>query len=56
MCQKAPSQIPIWGNCLSESKAQNLAADLTNAEILFALKTMRAFKALGLDGLHAGFF
>ena len=56
MCQKAPSQIPIWGNCLSESKAQNLAVDPTNTEILFALKTMKVFKALGPDGLHAGFF
>ena len=43
MCQKAPNQIPIWGNCLSKSKAQNLAVDPTDAEILFALKTMRAF-------------
>ncbi|XP_075665344.1 uncharacterized protein LOC142635008 [Castanea sativa] len=56
LCLKAPSQIPIWGNCLLESEAHNLATDPTDAEILFALKTMKAFKAPGLDGLHAGFF
>ena len=56
MCHKGPSQIPIWGNCLSASEAQNLAADPTDAEILFALKSMKAFKALGIDGLHARFF
>ena len=56
MCHKGPSQIPIWGNCLSASEAQNLAANPTDAEILFALKSMKAFKALGIDGLHARFF
>ena len=56
MCHKAPSQIPIWGNCLSKSEAQNLATDPTDAKKNFALKTMKAFKAPGPDGLHAGFF
>jgi len=41
---------------LSESEARNLAETHSDAEILFALKSMKAFKALGLDGLHVGFF
>lgn len=34
----------------------NLAASPSDAEILFALKCMKPFKALGPNGLHAGFF
>ena len=56
VCPNTPDQIPIWGNCLSESKAQNLAATSTDAKIFFALKSMKAFKAPGSDGLHVGFF
>ena len=41
---------------MSASEACNLAISPSNAEILFALKSMKAFKALGQDGLHAGFF
>ena len=53
---KAPDRIPIWRNCLPDSKAHNLAEASSNAEILFALNSMKAFKASGLNGLHAGFF
>ena len=56
VCPNTPDQIPIWGNCLSESEARNLAATPTDEEIFFALKSMKAFKAPGSDGLHAGFF
>ena len=41
---------------MSESKARNLAISPSNAEIFFALKSMKAFKAPGPDGLYAGFF
>ena len=53
---KTPSNIFVWGNWLSESKAVNLTLAPTNAEILFALNSMKAFKALGPNGLYAGFF
>ena len=56
VCPNTPDQISIWGNCLSKSVAQNLVATPTDAEIFFALKSMKAFKAPGPDGLHAGFF
>lgn len=37
-------------------EACNLAASPSDVEILFALKCMKPFKALGPNGLHAGFF
>ena len=55
-CLRIPDHFPVWGHCLSESEACNLAISPSDAEILFALKSMKAFKAPGLDGLHAGFF
>ena len=56
MCHKTLDQIPVWGRCLFESEACNLAETPSNVEILFALKSMKAFKASRLDGLQAGFF
>lgn len=45
-----------FGNSLSCSDALNLSNPFTYAEILFALNSMKAFKAPGPDGIHAGFF
>ena len=55
-CLRIPDHFPVWGHCLSESEACNLAISPSDAEILFALKSMKAFKAPGPNGLHAGFF
>ena len=55
-CLKSPDHIPIWGHCLSELEARNLFASPSDAEILFALKSIKAFKAPRPDGLHVIFF
>ena len=41
---------------MSESEAANLTLAPTDAEILFALNSIIAFKAPCPDGLHTGFF
>ena len=41
---------------LSAHEAVELACISSNAEILGALKSMKPYKAPGLDGLHSGFF
>ena len=41
---------------LSAHEAVELASIPSNAEIHVALKSMKPYKALGPDGLHAGFF
>ena len=56
VCHKTLDRILVGGNYLSESEARNLAETPSDAEVLFALKSMKAFKAPGLDGLHVGFF
>ena len=53
---RTPSNIFVWGNKLSESEAANLTLAPTDVEILFALNSIKAFKAPGPDGLHVGFF
>ena len=53
---RIPINIFVQGNRLSKSEAVNLTLVPMDAKILFALNSMKAFKALGLDGLHAGFF
>ena len=55
-CPLEPTTIPVWGNRLSDSEALHLAAPPSDAEIFFALNSMKPFKAPGPDGLHAGFF
>ena len=37
-------------------EAVELASIPSNAKILMALKSMKSYKAPGLDGLHTGFF
>ena len=41
---------------MSGSEALNLSNPPSDVEILFALNSMKVFKALGLDGFHAEFF
>ena len=53
---RVPECIYVWGNCLFEFEAFNLTYVPTDAEILFALNCMKAFKATGPDELHAGLF
>ena len=55
-CLKTLDCITVWGHCLNESEARNLAASPSDVEILFALKSMKAFKAPRSDGLHDRFF
>ena len=55
-CPLEPATIPVCGNRLSDSEALHLAAPSSNAEIFFALNSMKPFKAPRPDGLHAGFF
>ena len=43
-------------NSLSDSEALNLSLLPSDAEILFARNSMKAFKPPGPDDLHAGFF
>ena len=49
------SPLPL-GNTLSDFEAFNLSLPPSDAEILFALNSTKAFKAPGLDGFYAGFF
>ena len=55
-CLRTPNCIPVLGHCLFESEARSLDISPSDAEFVFALKSMKAFKAPGPDGLHARFF
>ena len=45
-----------FDNSLSSSEALNLSNPPSDAEILFALTSMKAFKAPGPDGIHVGWW
>ena len=45
-----------FDNTLSGLEVLNLSLPFSNAEILFALNSVKAFKAPRLDGIHARFF
>ena len=45
-----------WLNSLSDEERSSLGGMVTNAEIKDGLWALKAFKAPGPDGLHAGFF
>ena len=47
---------PCWNSCLKEDEAAKLVVLISDEEIASTLWSLKAFKALGLDGLHAGFF
>lgn len=46
----------FWQTALSDSERDNLNLPVSEEEIKAALWSMKAYKALGPDGLHAGFF
>ena len=51
-----PSPISQWQMYLSDEVCDELSHEVTDDEIKTALWSMKAFKAPGPDGLHAGFF
>ena len=55
-CPSAHDWGPDWCAKLSEEEAINLTNIPSDGEIWNALKSMKPYKALGVDGLHAGFF
>ena len=56
MCDRVLNLPLSFGNTLSDSEALNLSLPPSDAEILFALNSMKAFKAPRPDRLHACFF
>lgn len=54
----SPPHLSRWQAALSEdeSLSLSLSTPVTNEEIKQDLWSFKAFKASGLDGLHAGFF
>lgn len=48
--------ISQWQARLSEEEMRTISRGVTEEEIKAALWSLKAYKALGLDGLHAGFF
>jgi hypothetical protein len=55
-CQLTPTPLPCWGAILSIEEANTIASPPSDSEILYALNSMKPFKAPGNDGLHASFF
>ncbi len=55
-CDLKLEPLPSWGALLSQEDAISLAKPFSELEIFAALQSMKPFKALGPDGLHAGFF
>jgi len=47
---------PCWPNYLNEEEIANLSLPISNEDIKTSLWSLKAFKAPGPDGLHAGFF
>lgn len=47
---------PFWQNFLNEEDLTNMICLISNEEISAGLWSLKAYKALGLDGLHIGFF
>ena len=45
-----------WQGRLSDEEKESIDGDASVEEIKFALWSLKAFEALGPDGLHAGFF
>jgi hypothetical protein len=55
-CDLKLEPLPSWGALLSQEDVISLAKPFSELEIFAALQSMKAFKAPGPDGLHAGFF
>ena len=47
---------PFWNNCINEVEVENLIQPISNDDISAGLWLLKAFKAPGPNGLHAGFF
>nr|XP_023904633.1 uncharacterized protein LOC112016320 [Quercus suber] len=47
---------PYWQTYLKEEDSATLTRSVSNEDILASLWSLKAFKAPGLDGLHASFF
>ena len=45
-----------WHACITDEDRDSLDADVTDEEIKAGLWSLKAFKALGPDGFHVGFF
>lgn len=52
----SPPHPSRWQVALSNDESLSLSTPVTNEEIKQGLWSLKAFKTLGLDGLHAGFF
>ena len=52
----APCICSQWQPRLSEEENVSISCGVTEEEVKAALWSLKAFKALGLDGFHAGFF
>ncbi|KAL0010145.1 hypothetical protein SO802_005253 [Lithocarpus litseifolius] len=50
-----PSSLP-WQAKLLDEERESISGDMTEEDIKAALWSLKAYKAPGLDGLHAGFF
>lgn len=48
--------ISQWQAKLSDEEKSSISGGVTEEEIKVALWSLKAYKAPGLDGLHAGFF
>ena len=53
---RAPCICSQWQPRLSEEKKVSISGGVTEEEVKAALWSLKTFKALGSDGLHAGFF
>ena len=51
-----PPRISPWQARLSEEEKDSISGEVSEEEIKVALWSLKAFKAPGPDGLHAGFF
>ena len=46
----------MWAPRISDQEALSLTAQVDAKDVKLSLWSLKAFKALGLDGLHPGFF
>ena len=49
-------QPPVWKSRMNDDDICNLELLITSEEIFAALRSLKPYKAPGLDGLHVGFF
>ena len=56
IASQAPCICSRWQPRLSEEENVSISGGVTKEEVKAALWFLKAFKALGLDGFHVGFF